>query len=191
MWELDHKEGERWRIAAFELQCWRRLLRVPWTARRSNKSILKEISPGCSLEELMLKLKLQYFGHLMRRTDSLEKTLMLGKIEGKRRRGRAGWHHWLDGCESEWTPGVGDGQGGLVCCSSRGHKESDITEWLNWTTLPQDLAIELAMWNINFYLLYTCVGRHMAVVYPNGTKSSSNCLVFPESRLINSALRTI
>ena len=82
------KKAERQRIDAFELWCWRRLLRVPWTARRSNQSILKEISPGCSLEGLMLSLKLQYFGHLMRRTDSLEKTLMLGKIEGRRRRGR-------------------------------------------------------------------------------------------------------
>ena len=81
------KKAEHWRIDAFELWCWRRLLWVPWTARRSNQSILKEISPGCSLEGLTLKLKLQYFGHLMRRTDSLEKTLMLGKIEGRRRRG--------------------------------------------------------------------------------------------------------
>ena len=80
------KKAERWRIDAFELWCWRRLLRVPWTARRSNQSILKEISPEYSLEGLMLKLKLQYFSHLMRRTDSLEKTLMLGKIEGRRRR---------------------------------------------------------------------------------------------------------
>ena len=82
------KKAERRRIDAFELWCWRRLLRVPWTARRSNQSILKEISPGCSLEGLMLKLKPQYFGHLMRRADSLEKTLILGKIEGRRRRGR-------------------------------------------------------------------------------------------------------
>ena len=82
------KKAESQRIDAFELWCWRRLLRVPWTAKRSNQSILKEISPGCSLEGLMLKLKLQYFGHLMQRTDSLEKTLMLGKIEGKRRRGQ-------------------------------------------------------------------------------------------------------
>ena len=87
------KKAEHWRIDAFELWCWRRLLRVPWTAKRSNQSILKEVSPGCSLEGLMLKL--QYFGHLMRRTDSLEKTLMLGKIEGRRRRG---WQRmrWLD-----------------------------------------------------------------------------------------------
>ena len=81
------KKAERQRIDAFELWCWRRLLRVPWTARRSNQSILKEISPGCSLEGMMLKLKLQYFGHLMRRVDSLEKTLMLGGIGGRRRRG--------------------------------------------------------------------------------------------------------
>ena len=81
------KKAERWRIDAFELWCWKRLLRVPWTARRSNQSILKEISPGCSLEGMMLKMKLQYFGHLMRRVDSLEKTLMLGGIGGRRRRG--------------------------------------------------------------------------------------------------------
>ena len=90
------KKAECWRIDAFELWCWRRLLRVPWTARRSNKSILKEISPEYSLEGLMLKLKLQYFGHLMRRTDSFEKTLMLGKIEGRRRRGQQRMR-WLDG----------------------------------------------------------------------------------------------
>ena len=89
------KNAECRKIDAYELWCWRRLLRVPWTARRSNQSILKEISPGCSLEELMLKLKLQYFGHLMQRADSLEKTLMLGKIEGRRRRGRQR-RRWLD-----------------------------------------------------------------------------------------------
>ena len=88
------KKTEHWRIDAFELWCWRRLLRVPWTARRSNESILKEISPGCSLEGLMLKLKLQYFGHLMRRVDSLDKTLMLQGIGGRRRGGR---QRWLDG----------------------------------------------------------------------------------------------
>ena len=90
------KKAEPQKIDAFELWCWRRLLRVPWTARRSNQSILKEISPGCSLEGLMLKLKLQYFGHLMRRVDSLEKTLMLGGLEGRRRRGRQRMR-WLDG----------------------------------------------------------------------------------------------
>jgi len=96
MWEWTIKKAERWRIDAFELWCWRRLLRVPWTTRRFNQSILKEISPGCSLEGLMLRLKLQYFGHLMRRADSFEKTLMLGKIEGRRRRGRQRIR-WLDG----------------------------------------------------------------------------------------------
>ena len=90
------KKAESRRIDAFKLCCWRRLLRVPWTARRSNQSILKEIIPGCSLEGLMLKLKLQYFGHLMRRADSFEKTLMLGKIEGRRRKGRQRMR-WLDG----------------------------------------------------------------------------------------------
>ena len=96
LWELDLKKAEWWRIDAFELWCWRRLLRVPWTGRRSNQSILKEINHEYLLERLMLKLKLQYFGHLMWRTDSLEKTLMQGKIEGRR---RSGWQRmrWLDG----------------------------------------------------------------------------------------------
>ena len=120
------KKAECRRVDAFELWCWRRLLRVPWTARRSNQSILKEISPGCCLEGMMLKLKLQYFGRLMGRVDSLEKTLMLGGIGGRRRRGRqremAGWHHRLDGHEFECSPEVGDGQGGLVCCNSWGRK---------------------------------------------------------------------
>ena len=98
------KKGEHQRIDAFELWCWRRLLRVPWTARRSNKSILKEISPGCSLEGLMLKLKLQYFGHIMRRADSFEKTLMLGKVEGGR---RAQQMRWLDGITDTMDMGLG------------------------------------------------------------------------------------
>ena len=100
------KKAECRRIDAFVLRCWRRLLRVPWIARRSNQSILKEISPGCSLEGLMLKLKLQYFGHLMRRTDSLEKTLMLGKIEGRRRRGRQRMK-WLDGITDSMDMSLG------------------------------------------------------------------------------------
>ena len=108
-------------------------MRVPWIARRSNQSILKEISPGHSLEGMMLKLKLQYFGHLMRRVDSLKKTLMLGKIGGRRRRGRQRMR-WLDGISDSMDVslselrGVGDGQGGLACCDSWGRKESDMTE---------------------------------------------------------------
>ena len=132
------KKAEHQRIDDFKLWCWRRLLRVPWTARRSNQSILKEISSAFSLEGLMLKLKLQYFGHLILRSDSLEKTLMLGKIEGRKRRGTTedemvGWHHWLDGHEFEQAPGVGDGQGSLVCYSPWGRQESDSTKQLNWT----------------------------------------------------------
>ena len=100
------KKVERWRIDAFELWCWRRLLRVPWTARRSNQFILKEFSPGCSLEGLILKLKFQYFGHLMWRADSLEKTLMLGKLEGRRRRGRQRMR-WLDGIIDSMDMGLG------------------------------------------------------------------------------------
>ena len=100
------KKAEHQRIDAFELWCWRRLLRVPWTAGRSNQSVLKEISPGCSLEGLMLKLKLQNFGHLMQRTDSLEKTLILGKIEGRRRRGRQRMR-WLDGITDSMDMGLG------------------------------------------------------------------------------------
>ena len=110
-------------------------MRVPWTARRSNQSILKEISPGCSLDGLMLKLKLQYFGYLMRRADSFEKTLMLGKIEGRRRRGRQRMR-WLDGITDTMDMGLGglwdrDGQGGLSYCGSWSHKESDMTERMN------------------------------------------------------------
>ena len=136
------KKAERQRIDAFELWCWRRLLRVPRTARRSNQSILKEISPGCSLEGLMLKLKLQYFGHLMQRADSFEKTLMLGGIGGRRKRG---WQsiRWLDGITNSMGMGLGELrelviQGGLACCSSWGCKESDRTE-LNWTSLWANL----------------------------------------------------
>ena len=129
------KKAECGRVDAFELWCWRRLLRVSWTARRSNQSIPKEISPEYSLERLTLKLKLQYFGYLMRRANSLEKTLMLGKIEGRRRKGwqdeMVGWHHQLDGHEFEQAPGDGEGQENLVCCSPWGHKELDMTEWLN------------------------------------------------------------
>ena len=126
------KKAERRRIDAFELWCWRRLLRVPWTESRSNQSILKEISPGISLEGMILKLKLQYFGHLMRRVDSLEKPLMLGGIGGKRRRGQQRMR-WLDGIIDSMDVSLSelrDGQGGLACCDSWDRKESDRTERL-------------------------------------------------------------
>ena len=134
-------ECERWtvnrKLSAKELMflmCWRRLLRAPWTARRSNQPILKEISPEYSLERLMLKLKFEYFGHLMRRTDSLEKDPDARKDWRQEEKGMTedeivGWHYRLNGHESEQAPGVGDGQGSLVCCSPWGHKESDTPEW--------------------------------------------------------------
>ena len=134
------KKAECQRIDAFELWCWRRLLRVPWTARRPNQSILKEISPGCSLEGLMLKLKLQYFGHLMRRADSFEKTLMVGKIEGGKRRGHRGWDGWMttmslsnmDMSLSELRDLVMDRE--AWCVSVHAKSQTRLSDWteLNW-----------------------------------------------------------
>ena len=138
--QTDSKLGKEYIKAVCELWCWRRLLRVPWTARRPNQSILKEISPGISLEGMMLKLKLQYFGHLTRRVDSLEKTLRLGGIGGKRRREQQRMR-WLDGMTDSMDMSLSelrelvDGQGGLVCCNSWGRKESDTTEQLIWSDL--------------------------------------------------------
>ena len=178
-WSWSIKKAEHWRIEAFELWFWKWLLRVLWTARRSNLSILKDISPGCSLDGLMLKLNLQYFGHLMQRVDPFGKTLMLGKIEGRQRRG---WQRirWLDGITDWMDMGlcrlwqlVMDREA-MVCWGSWGCKELDTTERLNWTTptpknkqgklflasscssrCPNQALPEFLVWPlINFYWLW-------------------------------------
>ena len=137
MWELDCEEGWVSKNWCFWTVVLEKTLESPLIARRSNQSILKEISPGISLERMMLKLQFQYFGHFMWRVSWLiGKDSDAGRDWGQEEKGTtedemAGWYHWLDGCESEWTPGVGDGQGGLACCDSWGRKELNTTQWLN------------------------------------------------------------
>ena len=139
------KKAEHWRIDAFELWCWRRLLRVPWSARRSNQSILKAINPEYSLEGLMLKLKLQYFGHLMWRADSFENTLMLGKIEGRRRRGWQ-WMRWLDGITdsmdmslSNFRELVMDREGWCAAVHGVAKGLTRVSDWTDWLTKTESV----------------------------------------------------
>ena len=133
------KNGEKWSIEGFELWCWTRILSVPWTTRRSNKSMLKEINLKYSLEGLMLKLKLQYFGQLMWRNYSLEKPYYWERLKAGGEEDDRGWDGWIASptwwYEFEQFPGIGEGQRSLACCSPWGCKESDMTEWLNWTEL--------------------------------------------------------
>ena len=156
------KKAERQRIDAFELWCWRRLLGVPWTARSSNQSILKEISPGCSLEGLILRLKLILWPSHMK-SWFIGKDSDTGRDWGQEEKGTtevemAGWHHQVIAHEFGWTPGVGDGQGGLACCDSWGRKESDTTERLNWTGLYTYNGILFSFKNeVNFD---TCYNTH-------------------------------
>ena len=162
------KKAECWRIDAFELWCWRKLLRVPWTARTSNQSILKEISPGCSLEGLMLKLKLQYFGYLMRRAEHLKRPWCWEdwrqEEKGTTEDEMAGWHHRLNGLGFGWTLGDGDGQGGLACCGSQGRKESDTTKQLNWTELNVSLHVTFSIHPTLSFLPHPCGSKSVLYV---------------------------
>ena len=166
MSELDYKESWAQKNWCFWTVVLEKTLESSWPARRSNQSILKEISPVYSLEGLILELKLQYFSHLMQRADSFEKTLMPGKIEGRRRRGRQRMR-WLDGITQLWTwvwlaQGVGDGQGGLACCGSWGHKELDTTEQLYWTDCISDSFVDYDGYSIfsKGFLILAHSGRY-------------------------------
>ena len=146
-------KAEHWRINAFELWCWRRLLRIPWTARRSSQCILREISPACSLEGLLLELETPKLWPPDVKSWLIWKDPDAGKDSGQEEKGTTedemvGWHHQHNGHGFGWTPGAGDGQGGLACCGSWGLKELDTTEQLNWTDYPQDTWFTKASWNI-------------------------------------------
>ena len=168
-WTIEKAECQR--TDAFELWCSRRLLRVPWTARRSNQSILKEISPGCSLEGLMLKLKLQYFRNLIWRTDSFEKTLILERIEGEG--DDRGWDGLMLS-STQWTwvwvsPRIGNGQGSLACCSPWGCKEWDTTEWLNFphsakSVTNHEATLQLPKFS-DFYLEFPLIFHALMDLY--------------------------
>ena len=158
MWELDHKEGWALKNWCFQNVVLEKILESPWTARRPNQSILKEISPEYSPEGLMLKLKLQYFGHMIWRADSLKKTLRKGpgkdwrqEKEGTTENKMAGCHHWLNGHKFEQGPGDGEGQGMLECWSSRGCKESDMTDRLNDNTINFGFSIYLYIYQIYIF----------------------------------------
>ena len=167
------KQAECWRIDAFELCCWRRLLRVPWKERRSSHSILKGISPEYSLEGSMLKLKLQYFGHLMSRTDTLEKTLMQQKIEGSRRRGWQRTKLWCLVDREAWA-----------CCSPWGYKESDMTDWLNWTELNHPDGQNSTLISVGSVLVTASTMGMMGRTYIPRTEKEVRHLWLPRSSLM-------
>ena len=172
------KKTDHLRIDAFDLWCWRNLFNVPWTSR-SNQSILKKISPECSLEGLMLKLKLQYFGHLMRRTDSLEKTLMLGRLKAGEEGDNRGWDGWMASPtqwhEFEQAPGVSDGQGSLACCSPWSPKESDRTEQLSWNEVLFICSLFTLIESLDYEIYIYCKAQVFTVSCGENSDYAVDC----------------